>query len=185
MNNPLRYTDVTGDTLDIQGSQKFINQVYEAINYLEDNGVAGVLEYLQNHEETIIIKEGTRLDDFDYSSSTNTIRFNPYSALEVIDNNGNKTGGVQTPALGLLHEAGHAQNDVNNTLDRTPRFFDLYSNNEEYNVITNVETPAAKVLNEPIRSNHLGATRRTSCSTCTRKATFWDKIKNTNLGWWK
>jgi RHS repeat-associated protein len=187
LNDPIGFVDVNGDTLDIQGSRDFTQEVYDAIIYLEKAGVAGVLEYLHNSPETITITEGSGLNDFYYNPDTNTIVFNPFSALETVDNKGNPTGELQTPALGLLHEGGHAKNDIDGTTDLTPRF-DGYTNNEEYNVIQYVENPAAIILSEPTRSNHGGIPFRTTCSTCINRAptpkppSLIEKFKNFILG---
>jgi len=168
-NNPINFTDMSGDTLDPQGSKQFLAEVYDAIIYLEKAGVAGVLQDIHNSPITIRITEGTGLNDFYYDPENKEIVFNPFSALETVDGNGNPTGNSQTPALGLLHEGGHAKNDIEGTTDLTPRT-DGFTNNEEFNVIMNVENPAALILGEPTRNNHFGIPFRTTCSTCTNRA---------------
>lgn len=78
-------------------------------------------------------------------------------------------GQVQTPALGLLHEAGHALQDLQNPgqmqIDiATP--VPAYHNKEEQRVIDIIETPAANKLGEPARKHHGGTAVRVSCPIC-------------------
>jgi hypothetical protein len=81
------------------------------------------------------------------------IGYNPWAVM-----NGNTTnGGVQSPALGLLHELGHAFDyiiDPNGYLQRvgTPDFG--YKDAEEKYDINGLVTRVARYLGEPTRTNH-------------------------------
>ena len=71
-------------------------------------------------------------------------------------------GGVQSPALGLVHELAHTQanpktpiRDLNND----------YDNTEERRVITLIETPIARLLGEGLRFDHRGDLKEVSSPT--------------------
>jgi len=76
---------------------------------------------------------------------------------------------IQSPALGFLHEASHALQEFENPKQKQ---IDLgtsaghYEDAEEQRVIDKVETPAAKKLGEPIRTNHYGKAVTTKTPTC-------------------
>jgi len=68
----------------------------------------------------------------------------------------------QSPALGLYHEMVHAFGDPTVPVIA----MDGYTNTEEYRVIRDYETPAARALNEGVRDSHGGNPYRVPCSTC-------------------
>jgi hypothetical protein len=76
------------------------------------------------------------------------------------------SGGVQSPALGLGHELGHAFfNFVNPTAYAALAGTAIgggWTNAEEYRNITQFETPMAVFLGEPTRNDHLGTPEWTS-----------------------
>ncbi len=79
-------------------------------------------------------------------------------------------GKVQTPALGVLHEIGHALHHQANPKqfisDATTPAAGGYHNLEEKKTIDNIETPAAKKLGEPTRAHHGGIPVTVKCETC-------------------
>jgi len=116
--------------------------------YLELGGVAATLQTIDNRAETIYLQQGAA-DVMEYRGESKTIVIDSSSALRVGD------GMVQTPALGLLHEAGHALHDLEDHKQfllniRTPDT--AFDNKEERNVIENIENPAARTLKEPTRA---------------------------------
>lgn len=90
-------------------------------------------------------------DDDSYDPDSRTIHWDPHSALRTA------SGGLQSPALGLAHEADHATvaawiRDADSTQrDR------LYDNLEERRVILGSERGAAWTLGESVRHNHAGS----------------------------
>jgi len=85
-----------------------------------------------------------------YDPNTRTIHWDPYSALRTT------TGGRQSPALGLAHEADHATvaaaiRDADSK-HRLPAYDDL----EERRVILGSERHAARTLHEAVRHDHRG-----------------------------
>lgn len=93
-------------------------------------------------------------DDDHFDPNTNTIAWDPYSALRTTE------GGTQTPALGLGHEVAHAveapSREDTLTAHRLPR----YDNAEERRVIRGSERHAAITLGEAVRYDHRGTTYR-------------------------
>lgn len=93
-------------------------------------------------------------NDDHFDPATNTIAWDPYSALRTTD------GGRQSPALGLAHEIDHAveRARIAARLSATPSR--QYDSAEERRVITGSERHAARTLGEDTRSDHGGATYR-------------------------
>lgn len=120
---------------------------------------------LNASSEKFTIREVNNMK-WQYDGATKTIDFDPTSGLEV------RPGEIQSPALGLLHEAGHAfkqmEDPVGEYLDGE-RYDEFYDNVAEANVIRTIEMPAAKSMGEPVRLHHSGRPVRVECSTCTEK----------------
>lgn len=95
-------------------------------------------------------------DDDSFNPNTNTIAWDPYSALRTT------TGGRQSPALGLGHEVDHATENPR-VGQHLMRLSDArYDNAEEKRVIRGSETHAARLLGESVRHDHSGTTYRVS-----------------------
>jgi hypothetical protein len=81
-----------------------------------------------------------------------SLDWDPNSELRVVTNDGTLTNNYQSPALGLGHEFDHFFEPANvPVISGGP-----YSNTEEQRVIVGFETPVAKDLGEPTRTNHYG-----------------------------
>ena len=92
-------------------------------------------------------------DDF-FDPNTNTIAWDPHSALRTT------RGGRQSPALGLAHEIAHAVEDPR-AYDRLSDRIDLrYDTAEERRVIRGSERHAARTLREGVRYDHSGTCYR-------------------------
>lgn len=81
---------------------------------------------------------------------------------------------VQSPALGLIHEADHAASDikdpVQHRIDRTtPSYNEEFVNVSERNAIVNTETPAAEAWGEHTREAYTGDEVRVACPLCTEE----------------
>jgi len=166
-NNPIKYIDPDGKKIRFakNATPKFKKQFEQIVNYLKKGKVYSVIDKLEQHPKTIFIKEGKSLGDFYYNSNKKVIVFHPKSGLKV------SAGKVQTPALGVLHEAGHALQDLENPAQlkkdvktKIPN----YHTKEEKRVIEKIETPAATKLGEPIRKHHGGKPVKVSCPTCNK-----------------
>jgi hypothetical protein len=145
----LKLTNATEqDKVDLKAALEYLQAKDAKGNYKSPTAVK-LLEGLRDKGTTInFIHDGN--DAFD--NSTNTIDWDPRSGLELVDNKGNLTGGTQSAALGLIHEADHAVNlSKKIKSDSSP-----YHDNEEKRVITGSEKRIAKDLGEPIRTNHSG-----------------------------
>jgi RHS repeat-associated protein len=93
----------------------------------------------------------------------NFITWNPQVAFELVDDDGKKTGGVQSPAQVLAHEIDHLyqyhfKTDKYIRDIRTPD--DDYDNKEEKRVITGSEASLAKKTGGQKRRNHKGKPKR-------------------------
>jgi hypothetical protein len=98
-----------------------------------------------------------------YPGTRNRVRWNPYLALEILE-----TGEIQSPALGLAHELGHAaawdtiqnlilgENPAFAAWSRRLRSDSNFGNTEERRNNIYVESRAAETLGEPLRTNTNG-----------------------------
>ncbi|HLI95524.1 MAG TPA: hypothetical protein VKT72_05465 [Candidatus Baltobacteraceae bacterium] len=91
-----------------------------------------------------------RHDDDHFDPNTNTIAWDPYSALRTT------RGGTQSPALGLGHEIAHAVEAPQREARLSARALPGYDNAEERRVIRGSERHAAHTLGEGVRFDHRG-----------------------------
>ena len=164
-NNPYKYVDPDGRDIQFApgSTPQFKQQFSQMVKYLNAGRASGALAQLQARPETVYLKESTNLNDFKYSPGSKTITFHPLSGLEVTP------GKVQTPALGVLHEAGHALQDLQNPQQLqsdAATSVPAYGNREEQRVIDTKETPAAIKLREPTRQHHGGTAVQVQCPVC-------------------
>jgi hypothetical protein len=97
-----------------------------------------------------------RRNDDHFEPQTNTIAWDPYSALRTTG------GGRQSPALGLGHEVAHAV-EPRAIEDRLSHHrVAHYDNAEERRVIRGPECRAARTLGESTRTDHDGTCYRVS-----------------------
>jgi hypothetical protein len=97
-----------------------------------------------------------RRNDDHFDPRTNTIAWDPYSALRTTG------GGHQSPALGLGHEVAHAV-EARAIEDRLSHHrVAHYDNAEERRVIRGSECHAARTLGESTRTDHDGTCYRVS-----------------------
>jgi RHS repeat-associated protein len=166
-NNALLFIDPDGEKIEFASgtSAKFKQQVGEMMAYLKKGGAAAPLLKLEASPTVVTIKEGPTDYMAYFGGTRKEILLDPLSGLEVGE------GKIQTPALGLLHEAAHALQDIEN-----PEQFKKdvgtsisgFTTAEEKRVIETIESPAAKKLGEPTRSSHGGKPVQVKCPTCTK-----------------
>ncbi len=146
-NDPVNKYDPWGLTIIIIGNKKDYD---EAIKYLQCDAVmAKIIDDLRKSSViyTVILNDD---DNDSYDPSTNTISWDPHSALKLTN------GGKQSPALGLGHEMDHANaNFFQRIVGGIP--WPEYDNLEERRVIKGSETHAANTLGEGKRKNHSGS----------------------------
>ena len=144
--NPLRWSDPSGLKVTVLGN---ISDYQQAIKYLNgDPGMTAIIQDL-NASSTNYTVVTNNVDDDSFTPSTNTIRWDPHSALQCT------SGQTQSPALGLGHEMDHANANWWERLIggiSTPD----YQNFEEMRVIKGSETDAAHTLGEGTRTDHFG-----------------------------
>lgn len=100
-----------------------------------------------------VLQINHRNDDH-FDPSSNTIAWDPYSALRTTD------GGRQSPALGLGHEIDHAVENRSKAQRLMNHFDPRYDTAEERRVILGSETHAARTLGEGTRHDHRGSVYR-------------------------
>jgi RHS repeat-associated protein len=176
-NNPLKYIDPDGqlkfDSMDAA------SEYAKARNYLvqSEAGAATInnLESLSGANEPTLVLNNQDDDSFD--PNTNTINWDADSGLDVAGEGGkpDSSGGtIQSPALGLAHEADHA---VQGNTDPQKQNKDAgkkdakYDNKEEKRVVKGSEKKTAKQLDEPTRKSHGGKPVTTGGATDKKKAT--------------
>lgn len=148
-NSPSRFVDPSGMVIVPNGTPQENQDYGTAINYLKnDPQMASVINDLQN-SSTVYLIDFNHNDDDSFDSGTNTIHWDPHSGCSCT------SGGTQSPALGLGHELGHAEDPhLGNFLSMISIFAGNYDNWEEARVITGVESAAAETLGEPKRPDH-------------------------------
>jgi hypothetical protein len=131
-----------------------LDKLDQALDYLEGSD-ANPSQAVADANVTIeIIHDGN--DRFDPNS--NTVYWDPDSALGVIDSSTGMVEGVQSSALGLGHEFFHAEDYAN---DPIGFIIDASTYNSSYDNVaeltaTNGEAELAEDLGEPTRDNHDG-----------------------------
>jgi RHS repeat-associated protein len=156
-NNPLALVDPTGTAITVAAdatAQDRADYAQSTAYLSRDPGEKAIIDHLngvQTNYTVEIIHDGN--DRFD--PNTNTVFWDPRSALATADNNGKLDGDTQTPALGLGHELDHANGKETGT---TANGADPnYETKEEKRVINGSEKKAAQKLGEDTRTNHDGA----------------------------
>jgi RHS repeat-associated protein len=167
-NDPMNATDPTG--MELKVSRRATDDQYKEFGMaltkiLITGGPAAVdmIQITSSDTEYVLVMNGDLKDSFNYK--TKAILWDPSSGLIT------ESGGRQSPALGLVHEVGHAANYDRNeekfTSDRRSTIVGGYSNFEEYDVIKNTEAPTAELWGEAVRNSHGGKAARMTCSVCT------------------
>ena len=147
-----------------EGDNQFLKDVFASFDYLINNELGDVIKDVAGKKESVNLKEGATLNDLYYDPNTNNLIYHPRSGLKTSD------GGKQSPALGLLHELGHAQGDLTSPDTQRVRAkvsHSKFGNLEEKRVIEDIENPAAKKLGEGTRSDHGGTPYTTVSPTTT------------------
>jgi len=124
----------------------------EAKRYLSrDDEAKNILAEIDKQKVTVnIVHDGKDL----YHPGTRTVDWDPHSALAVQDEFGHVLG-VQSAALGLLHEGAHATDHDLAKHAATPNTD--YKNDAEAFAVA-AEDRGAKILGETQRFNHFGKT---------------------------
>jgi RHS repeat-associated protein len=172
-NNPLKFVDATGTELRLaaDATKQDRKDFAAALKYAsKDPGVRGIVNTLQQSDTVYAVTIVHNGDDA-FDPNTNTVIWDPRSALATEDNDGKLNGGTQSPALGLAHELDHAVGkDQGTTAHGDDPQYGGRNGAEERRVITGSETAAAGTLHEATRTNH-GGVPFESRSTTSRKPT--------------
>ncbi len=160
--SPLMGVDPEGLII-VTKSPEAQRMVQDAINYLGQSNLAKeIITRLSNSPITVTIKLTDNFDDHSdsYNRINRVLRWNPHEALATTN------GGYLSPALGLMHEFGHADINVFREIfysvyelqqyDRRAIMDNGWDTYEEYRDITQVENKVASDLHEGVRNNHDG-----------------------------
>ena len=144
-NNPVLFSDPSGHIIVLSpyATDEQIEQYERAIAYLETSDSAKkLIERLENSSFVFVI---IFVDDdqMKYIPDYKVILFDINSGLYV-----GTDGEIQSAALGLAHEMGHAAQDLDGELNLSARLQTENANLKKY------ETPIAKELGEPTRNNY-------------------------------
>jgi RHS repeat-associated protein len=141
-------------------SPEFKAEFTRAIDYLNKAGVSGVIARLEALPQEILVGAGITEASLTPTGQPQ-ITWDPYGALQTT------SGGTQSPALGLFHEAYHIESYLKNPEQHMLNLIpdgSSYDNPEERRVITGPETWAAKKLGEDTRTDHYGTDKTVSHS---------------------
>ena len=171
LSNPVIYIDSDGRKVYFAPgvSSEFKNDFKQAVQYMNKNGVGGLLAELQNSEKVYYIQEGRPLTSSSFNPHTRTITWS--SRTGVLTNNAFEL----SPTTVLNHEIDHAvQYDKNRKrqIEDYKSKDDSYGNKEERRVITGSEQKTARVLGEiskldVTRTDHAGTLYETTGATST------------------
>lgn len=180
-NRKATYDSEKGVAVDKKGNtvsnNEFVNATVESLNYAKGGDESGIIDKIANDDKNDVFIKETDGKTETTSKGGIGILYNPKDGLAIetqnLEGGFEKTGEIQSPALGLFHELGHAFNylyDKSGFKDRikTP-MGNGYDNKEEYDVINKYETPAAIKLGEPVRNNHQGSSVTTKGSLSKEK----------------
>lgn len=156
-NNPIASTDPTGTIIEFEAgsSDEEMAQYVCAINYIKSTEVGATLVKKLEESNLVFTIVFVDNDGFSFASRSRSIRFNPHCGHIMADGKS-----VQSAALGLAHEMGHAAQLIDGELLAD------HQKTEDAN-LWKYETPIARQLGEPVRkcySECFGA-KRTYCST--------------------
>jgi len=170
-NNPIRFVDPDGRRIVLfqENSQEYNDYYKSAISYLKEHGCSKTIEYLENINVDIIIKE---IGDNEQNYTKRNLDINEigWKSKEGLLTD---TGQRLSPAIRLFHELVHQEHKLKNPEkfleDTKPNDSDYYTKDDE-NIINNEETVAARncgeIPNNAVsRESHGGIPYNTSSST--------------------
>lgn len=176
-NSPIQFSDATGRIIELSTdvNDGDAAQYNLAVGYLKNSELGSeLIEKLESSTKVFTIVFISD-DNMRYEPGTRTMYFDPYSGLVMKDQTS-----VQSAALGLAHEMGHAAQDLDNELNGMR--YDIENAN-----VAKYETPIAKQLGEPVRKDYTDAVacRRMNNSihyTTTYCRPWWHYIAPWNWG---
>ena len=171
VNDPVNYYDPDGREirLSTNATAEEIKQYNRAIQYLQTSNTGKALVQKLQKSKTVftIIFINDHKDR--YELSTKYIYWNIYSGLVMRDRTS-----IQSAALGLAHEMGHAAQHLDGQLKGIPYFIEM-------NNLRKYETPIAKQLGEPTRRGYMSCSGAAIMSNSTHYVTT---TKKWTPGWW-
>lgn len=139
------------------GNNQFVSQFVDAVKYAREGDKKGLFEKMAKRKKVVAVYEA-QVSEYlegaytEEGSEDGKIAWNPKNGTALYDKTENPTGEVSSPAVGLLHEFGHANIVLYKpVLEALIAFFTL---DEEKIVTRTVENPAQKKLDEPVRKDY-------------------------------
>ena len=151
MNNPVRYADPSGHIIEFSSNATAVCMWYyaDAVEYLQTSSTAAALIQLLMNSSLVFTISFNNSFTNNYDPNTRTINWDPTGALVL----GNGIH-VQSAALILAHEMGHAAQHLEGVFDVKESYGrDERRAIEELN-LARYETPIARELGEFTRRNY-------------------------------
>ena len=141
-NNPLKFVDPTGLELVLaEGTGRKERELYnQAVDYLRSSE-SGEKLFDKIEQSSTVFKVEVKAGRSSYYPKDKTVTWNPYSGLDI-------DGELQSSAIGLAHELGHARQD---DLGLIPEYEE---EKLEQQVVDYIEKPITRELNEPTREKY-------------------------------
>lgn len=158
--DPLNWVDPLGLILEIGGSSAYYSAAQTAIAYVTQAPNSATQAIIDS--DTTFHLEPTSASPNGkpgYDSVSNTIYWDPNTGVEAPIYTGTSCEtGIDSPAIVLEHEAGHAKkdDDFGFAIGLALRLGLISQSNLETDIVENVEAPAATYLGEPVRLGHVG-----------------------------
>ena len=150
-NNPLLFVDPSGYIIvlssDVTEEQR--REYERAISYLRTSETGRKLIQILESSSVVFTIVFINDDNMCYNPITNTIYFDTNSGLVLGDGIS-----VQSAALGLAHEMGHAAQKLDGTMDSMQDAMIQYVDLVEANNLDTYENPIARELGEPLRRSY-------------------------------
>ena len=169
--NPVKYIDPDGRRVFFAPnvSNSFKDDFKQAVTYMNQKGISGMLYQLETSPNIYYISEGIGINSSEFNPITNTIKW--FSRVGLITDNLYEMSPVEV----LNHEIDHAlQHDTNPTQQRIDgqTYDPNYDNQEEKRVIMGSEQETARKLGKlnttgVTRNNHKGSLYETTSPTTT------------------
>jgi len=157
-NNPISITDPTGMVIKIVNNTPEKQKLWiETQRYLSNTEYGNAINYCEASSEVtyLYIQPGVGRAD----QTGDRIVWDPYNGNRLVDDNGQPTDKIQSPANAAGHEFGHREEELKHPEDykkNSEPDGSKWSDPEEKRNIKDVETPSSRALNEPTRNNHGG-----------------------------
>ena len=177
-NNPIVFIDPSGHVIELssKATKEEIEQYERAIEYLKTSEIFAELYQMLIDSEEVFTIQFTTNHKTSFNFKTLIIKWDPTSGLVVTD-------GVQSPALQLAHEMGHAAQYLDGDWERGMFEWEIEDGTPgSPGNVPKWETPIAEELGEYTRNTYYMGASSWRMDT----STDWGVLKsNPNRSWWQ